>query len=446
MSLQKTMWQGRWVIRFFVLSLGCSFMLILERLIRERSAFKDHPLFAQLADTLPNARHVWNTWNVAGVNDHLSWIFSQAAAYPVTHFGMDALRTNGSWQELCRMDSDQDGLTNGVELGDPCCRWLPGTGAAADFEISRNLEYRRWQISHPGQTSQRRPRVHSYPESCHQEYNEEQYHAIFRDFYFSRLQDEKEEVPWSVMAVVKMTAFACMILQLGLWFAFDGLGDDLFRWNAPLPPGRRTLLIAASFLYMDFTSGIIHLILDYAPSFLPVLGGLAGGFRYHHEDPTAICRISWFEYASHTHLLAVVVLFVLRLGPTSRGLRYFWAWGLVWSHLFQSAHRWTHFQPEQLSWWKSALQSMLVLSHQRHMEHHQDLEKQFTILSGHTDLLLDPLVKHIMPAAYYDYWCVFGVLWFFWPIFLDMRLLSENTVAKTSKLSWVLHGEAHDKV
>lgn len=38
--------------------------------------------------------------------------------------------------------------------------------------------------------------------------------------------------------------------------------------------------------------------------------GLARGFRYHHEDPTAICRISWFEYASHTHLLAVVVLWL----------------------------------------------------------------------------------------------------------------------------------------
>ena len=26
--------------------------------------------------------------------------------------------------------------------------------------------------------------------------------------------------------------------------------------------------------------------------------------------------------------------------------------------------------------------------------------------SGHTDLILDPLVK-LMPASHYDYWCVF---------------------------------------
>ncbi len=26
-------------------------------------------------------------------------------------------------QDLCEMDSDGDGLTNGEELGDPCCVW-----------------------------------------------------------------------------------------------------------------------------------------------------------------------------------------------------------------------------------------------------------------------------------------------------------------------------------
>ena len=34
----------------------------------------------------------------------------------------------------------QDGITNGEELGDPCCRWQAPAG---DFQISRNLEYRR---------------------------------------------------------------------------------------------------------------------------------------------------------------------------------------------------------------------------------------------------------------------------------------------------------------
>ena len=111
-----------------------------------------------------------------------------------------------------------------------------------------------------------------------------------------------------------------------------------------------------------------------------------------------------------------------------------------------------------------------MLSHERHMEHHQDLEKQFTILSGLMDWALDPLVR-LVPAANYDYWCVshgyssilnefqwfsmafngftwisvkdsralgsyeprFGVLWFFLPNFLDVWLLSEGLLLEVEK-------------
>ena len=32
------------------------------------------------------------------------------------------------WNEtLCKMDSDMDGKSNGEELGDPECKWKPGT-------------------------------------------------------------------------------------------------------------------------------------------------------------------------------------------------------------------------------------------------------------------------------------------------------------------------------
>ncbi|CAK9002127.1 unnamed protein product [Durusdinium trenchii] len=410
----------------FVLSLCLSFLLVAERCIREHLAFAEHPVFAELAEKIPNYEHVWFAWELVGThpNKYFTWLFGKEKHYPLNGFGELVLEKNASWQELCEMDSDADGITNGQELGDPCCRWH---AAAGDFQISRNLEYRRWMTSHPAHPTRRNGNVHSFPKSCDEEYDAEEYQRIFRNFYFSRLEGT-EDVPWSIL---KLAAFAFMILQIGFWIAFDGLGDDLFRSKSPMSSGQRVLLIAASFLYMDFTSGVVHLILDYAPTFLPVLGGLAGGFRYHHEDPTAICRISWFEYASHTHLLAIPILLVLRLGLPSRGLRFFWIWGLVWSHLFQSAHRWTHFPPEQLSWWKRILQTVLVLTHERHMEHHQDLEKQFTILSGLGDAVLDPLVK-LVPAAHYDYWCVFGVLWFFLPNFLDSWLRPDGASSRVS--------------
>ena len=58
---------------------------------------------------------------------------------------------HGNWGILlCCADSDKDGLTNGAELGDPCCEWKKG----------RPLPWSSYQVSHPGmyteQTTDRR--------------------------------------------------------------------------------------------------------------------------------------------------------------------------------------------------------------------------------------------------------------------------------------------------
>ncbi len=44
---------------------------------------------------------------------------------PRNPFGEDYESTSG-WAKLCQKDSDGDGATNGVELGDPDCAWRPG--------------------------------------------------------------------------------------------------------------------------------------------------------------------------------------------------------------------------------------------------------------------------------------------------------------------------------
>ena len=62
---------------------------------------------------------------------------------PLNAFGVDFMLAGYEWTaELCLKDSDGDGLTNGEELGDPCCVWsfqdLPLPGFAAHI------------ASHPG--------------------------------------------------------------------------------------------------------------------------------------------------------------------------------------------------------------------------------------------------------------------------------------------------------
>lgn len=62
---------------------------------------------------------------------------------PLNAFGASFEAAEHSWtRELCEADSDEDGLTNGEELGDPCCLWVKG---------SQPSEYtKRFSPSHPG--------------------------------------------------------------------------------------------------------------------------------------------------------------------------------------------------------------------------------------------------------------------------------------------------------
>lgn len=72
---------------------------------------------------------------------------------PRNAFGQDFQRIGKyEWtKEFCRTDSDGDGLTNGEELGDPCCVWTPGL---SDAELSKLKGFRRTKLSHPGDKSE----------------------------------------------------------------------------------------------------------------------------------------------------------------------------------------------------------------------------------------------------------------------------------------------------
>ncbi len=51
---------------------------------------------------------------------------------------------------LCEADSDGDGLTNGEELGDPCCEWSAAAAAAAAMDGGRSTHPVVIIASHPG--------------------------------------------------------------------------------------------------------------------------------------------------------------------------------------------------------------------------------------------------------------------------------------------------------
>lgn len=63
--------------------------------------------------------------------------------FPLNPFGVDFKLEGFKWTEdLCKKDSDGDGLTNGEELGDPCCVW--------EFESLPLPNFATHDVSHPG--------------------------------------------------------------------------------------------------------------------------------------------------------------------------------------------------------------------------------------------------------------------------------------------------------
>jgi hypothetical protein len=365
-------------------------------------------------DLMPNYHHLWWAHDMVFVNGRTGTL---------AEFGDRVCKSRGNWSSICSLDTDEDGFTNGQELGDPCCRWSPAEKGA--FSLAKRQEYRRWGLSHPGteRDNPRRFKTSLAPASCadvDSNYDAAAYAQQFDAFYFNRADGEFEPTDLNPAKVISLLI---LLALLGHWAWKKDLCADIAPWASSRPHlSARTssMVMLASFLYMDLVSGIVHLILDYAPHWLPVLGGLARGFQYHHHDPTAIVRISWYAYVSHVHLLCPVVAALLVLSDASRVQRLFWFWGAVFVHLFQTTHRWAHFRPDQLPWpvqvWQ---QSGLLLTKERHMGHHEDLESQFTILSGHTDFLLDAAVK-LVPPIRYDVWLFVGIAWFLLPIGLDV--------------------------
>eukprot|EP00931_Biecheleriopsis_adriatica_P085532 TRINITY_DN6008_c0_g2_i1.p1 TRINITY_DN6008_c0_g2~~TRINITY_DN6008_c0_g2_i1.p1 ORF type:complete len:453 (+),score=19.13 TRINITY_DN6008_c0_g2_i1:64-1422(+) len=363
---------------------------------------------------VPNARHVW--W--------VSDIFVHSNRKVVLSFAHDYMSVGGNWTQLCRMDTNRDGRTNGEHLGDPCCRWQT---SGADYSLDADQEYRRWHLSHPSDEPKHAIETHNSwildsPLDCSQGYESQKYREDFIAFYFHNADGAHEDTEENGLYLLKVVCLLGILCVLGHWLFWKEMLTDMIPWavrKKPVSLSGRIAVIVISFFYMDMSSGMIHLVLDYAPQNIPGLGILAKGFQYHHDDPTAIIRISWFEYASHIHVLYPLIQAAVVLSSASRLQRYFWFWGGVWAHLFQSAHRWAHMPPDSLPWIVRTLQSNgLLLSHERHMSHHEDLEKQFTILSGHTDFIVD-CMSWVMPAERIDLWFLFAIFWFLLPILVD---------------------------
>ena len=104
-----------------------SFLLLLLIIVSigTISTTSAYPTFAE---EIPNGYSVPNPGPQGGVWAGVGHENSGGGG-PLNPFGEDFKANGFTWtEELCNMDSDGDGRSNGVELGDPDCVWMKGGG------------------------------------------------------------------------------------------------------------------------------------------------------------------------------------------------------------------------------------------------------------------------------------------------------------------------------
>jgi len=362
---------------------------------------------------VPNYHHVNND------RDIFYWNKGRGSLNP---FGEDFIAAAGNWTTLCMMDSDNDGVTNGQELGDPCCQWKTSPPIAR-FSLAKHREYRRWCLTNPGdnKSSWTPPDFNwASPKTC-EDYNEDAYSERYVQFYYLQVRKPVKCDPPHPKQLIGLVSTAMLFLH---WSWNHGLMFDMLPIFGLQKKQQITMCIIThfvSFIFMDLTSGVAHLCLDYAPPWIPIMGPVANGFQVHHRDPALLARKRLWNQVNDVFIfMPVAVIFLLGSSPT-RIMRLFWSVSICYALLFLCAHPWAHMHRDMVPYPVQVAQAWGVLLDQdRHKKHHEDLESQFTILSGKADIFIDTL-SQIVPPQRYDLWMFFLVTWILIPVFLDIK-------------------------
>ena len=381
-------------------------------------------------------------------------------------FGKAFRKAKYKWtRSLCMADSDEDGESNGLELGDPCCLWREGGPPPQ----------RSWRLSHPGLSMLKaRHRLGggvswrsgiAMP-NCTQAAavmleaeltrarasiaarREHDLRTIttddFKKFYFTNTfydvnQAAHVEPATAAMLVVLV---ACALIT---WRearaqarttsarppkAVDGdagfTSSSLLRTRHALATAvLYVLLLLLVVIYVDMVSGLLHIVLD-NPLFTtwPLIGPGAVGFQRHHHHPAGITVSNLFAFVQEGYpglvLIAATGLVPCKYSAGSVGrtatLRLFLAATMLLSALMMACHRWSHMEPERLSPLITRLQREgYILNHEQHSLHHVDYNMNFCIFTGWVNPTLNALTANVL-HEHSRFWLGALLLWVFTPL------------------------------
>jgi hypothetical protein len=400
---------------------------------------------------VPNAHHLFGTRNpafrlsVAGQNSPPSnvlapfgeAILNEAVRLSYQEGGTvdEALGHGRVWASLCHDDVDGDGATNGEELGDPCCTWVPGVVPP----------YRVWNITNPGSPKSMltREQVDELsPGSCEAPNDREREDQFVAQYY---MRHEADHLSGDGLRWMKYPCFAAIAALLAEWARTGGLLHDLFGVG-PRARGairsddlsrlERATIYAAAYLWTDGVAGLTHLTFDFAPRWYPIIGTVATGFQFHHVHPTAWVVVPLPVMLSHSLPLLGLLSSACAVVPQRRRYRAFWSLTMVLCLVTVLTHRWVHTPPEQQYAWFRLLQSAgLLMSHEHHMLHHDSLVTQFSNLSGVTDCILDFIATRWLPPTHYQQWLTITLLYFAVPITLGSDAFAEAVQRRSGRVS-----------
>lgn len=312
---------------------------------------------------------------------------------PPNAFGKDFRNAGYKWtKELCMMDSDGDGQTNGHELGDPCCQWKVGDEALRSFDLgdpSLPLQQASGDIS----------------QNCSKATEENDFWA----FYW-RTTDAQSVVDGDIEAA-KPIATTVLSITMAMW-VYTGIFQDIKNMGVI----RFLLIGVACFFWMDCLSGVLHITLD-NPNLnsFPLIGGACKDFQEHHHNPGFLTRKDWTVFLQEVHVPVMAFVTWTLLRPRSGFLKVWYFFAVLGAHGMMIAHRLSHTAPSRVpALFQWAQRNGVMITAEHHSKHHMTYDVNFSILAGAMDPVLNEVVKYF--PRYSVWWLPFTVFYGLFPL------------------------------
>lgn len=184
-----------------------------------------------------------------------------------------------------------------------------------------------------------------------------------------------------------------------------------------LDPIVSLLMIAFFWVYCDFYSGVLHIVLDNPNNInLPVVGPGALEFQFHHLIPHDIAQKPFVEVCGDLNVPALIPCALLSLIPYAPFLRYIYSLKLFYAYYGQYSHRMAHTPAGKRPDWVKQLQKYgFLITSPDHWLHHSTFTENFTINTGICNQILNTWTQRIQNS------------WFWLILFLSMSAFDAYT-------------------